>query len=376
MPIGGTFMLKNRLISILDVTGFAVLEPVVRLCAGEEPREQVGKIVRFIGVPILAFMAFLGAWWLVAMNVKTKYGTLPTPSEVWVQAKELTAGHFESQKKKQAFYVQQKNLSAQMKSQAGKLRTQEQAAQVPADKQRLAEGATRMEENAAKALKRRYSGPPTYLDQIATSLKTVFAGFVVASLIAVPLGICGGLSKTFMAAISPMIAIFKPVSPLAWLPIVMILVGALYTTEPDKAWFEKSFISSALTVALCSLWPTLVNTSLAVASIDKDYMNVARVLKLSWSTQLFRIIIPASLPLMFTGLRISLGVGWMVLIAAEMLAQNPGLGKFVWDMFQNGSQQTLAQIMVAVFTIGIIGFILDRIMVVLQKSVSYDSTAM
>jgi nitrate/nitrite transport system permease protein len=152
----------------------------------------------------------------------------------------------------------------------------------------------------------------------------------------------------------------------------MIVVGAVYTTEPAEAWFEKSFISSALTVALCSLWPTLTNTALGVASVEKDHLNVARVLKLSLWTRIRKILVPSALPLIFAGLRISLGVGWMVLIAAEMLAQNPGLGKFVWDMFQNGSSQTLAQIMVAVFTIGIIGFILDRIMVALQRSVSYS----
>jgi nitrate/nitrite transport system permease protein len=127
------------------------------------------------------------------------------------------------------------------------------------------------------------------------------------------------------------------------------------------------------TVALCSLWPTLVNTALGVASIDKDHMNVARVLKLGWLKKVTTIVIPSALPLIFTGLRLSLGVGWMVLIAAEMLAQNPGLGKFVWDMFQNGSSQTLAQIVVAVFTIGGIGFVLDRTMMLLQRSVSLDS---
>jgi nitrate/nitrite transport system permease protein len=99
------------------------------------------------------------------------------------------------------------------------------------------------------------------------------------------------------------------------------------------------------------------------------------VLKLPWHTRVVKIILPASLPLVFTGLRISLSVGWMVLIAAEMLAQNPGLGKFVWDMFQNGSSQTLAQIMVAVFTIGFIGFFLDRIMMILQRAVSFDAHA-
>jgi nitrate/nitrite transport system permease protein len=128
-------------------------------------------------------------------------------------------------------------------------------------------------------------------------------------------------------------------------------------------------------VALCSLWPALINTSLGVASIDNDYLNVARVLKLGWWKKVRKIVIPSALPLIFTGLRLSLGVGWMVLIAAEMLAQNPGLGKFVWDMFQNGSSQTLAQIMVAVFTIGFIGFFLDRTMMVLQKAVSFDDAA-
>jgi nitrate/nitrite transport system permease protein len=126
-------------------------------------------------------------------------------------------------------------------------------------------------------------------------------------------------------------------------------------------------------VALCSLWPTLVNTAIGVHAIDKDHLNVARVLGLDWPTKVRRIVIPSALPYIFAGLRISLGVGWMVLIAAEMLAQNPGLGKFVWDMFQNGSSATLARIMVAVFTIGIIGFLLDRIMILLQNAVSYQS---
>jgi nitrate/nitrite transport system permease protein len=218
---------------------------------------------------------------------------------------------------------------------------------------------------------RKYSGKPTYLDQIVTSLETVFAGFLLASLVAVPLGILCGLSSLCYAALNPLIQIFKPVSPLAWLPIVMILVSALYTS-PDPL-FEKSFVSSAVTVSLCSLWPTLVNTALGVASVDPDHLNVARVLRLSWRAQVWKIVVPSALPLIFTGLRLSLGVGWMVLIAAEMLSQNPGLGKFVWDMFQNGSSATLAQIMVAVFTIGLIGTALDRIMIGLQRIVSFDA---
>jgi nitrate/nitrite transport system permease protein len=173
--------------------------------------------------------------------------------------------------------------------------------------------------------------------------------------------------------VNPFVQIFRPVSPLAWLPIVMILVSALYA--PKDPLFPKSFISSAITVALCSLWPTLINTAIGVGSIDNDHLNVARVLRLPLGTRIRKIVLPSALPYIFTGLRLSLGVGWMVLIAAEMLAQNPGLGKFVWDMFQNGSSQTLALIMVAVFTIGVIGFALDRLMLMAQQLVSYDRAA-
>jgi nitrate/nitrite transport system permease protein len=176
-----------------------------------------------------------------------------------------------------------------------------------------------------------------------------------------------------MSAVNPLVQIFKPVSPLAWLPIVTMIVSAVYVT--NDGFFAKSFIISAITVSLCSLWATLINTALGVASVSTDYINVAKVLQLSPLKKTFKVLLPATLPLIFTGLRISLGVGWMVLIAAEMLAQNPGLGKFVWDEFQNGSSQSLARIMVAVFTVGIIGFILDRIMVELQKLVSFNKAS-
>jgi nitrate/nitrite transport system permease protein len=174
----------------------------------------------------------------------------------------------------------------------------------------------------------------------------------------------------FNTALNPLIQIFKPVSPLAWLPIVTLTVSALYQTN-DDSWFDKAFLTSAITVTLCSLWPTLINTAVGVSSIDKDLVNVSKVLRLNWSTQIRKIILPSALPFIFTGMRLSLGVGWMVLIAAEMLAQNPGLGKFVWDEFQNGSSQSLGRIMVAVFTIGIIGFILDRMMNSLQNVFSF-----
>jgi nitrate/nitrite transport system permease protein len=146
----------------------------------------------------------------------------------------------------------------------------------------------------------------------------------------------------------------------------------VYVTT-DESWFQKSFLTSAITVTLCSLWPTLINTAVGVSSIDKDLVNVGKVLRLNWFTQIRKIILPSALPYIFTGMRLSLGVGWMVLIAAEMLAQNPGLGKFVWDEFQNGSSNSLGRIMVAVFTIGIIGFVLDRIMQSIQKVFSFGN---
>jgi len=216
-----------------------------------------------------------------------------------------------------------------------------------------------------------YTGKPTYVDQIITSLKTVFTGFVLASLLAIPLGILCGLSRTINAAVSPFIQIFRPVSPLAWLPIVTMVVSALYVSSDPM--FDKAFLNSAITVALCSLWPTVINTTLGVSSIDRDLLNVAKVLRLNWSTKLLKVVIPSALPLIFTGLRLSLGVGWMVLIAAEMLAQNPGLGKFVWDEFQNGSSDSLGRIMVAVFTIGAVGFLLDRVMLAVNSAVSFRS---
>ena len=126
-------------------------------------------------------------------------------------------------------------------------------------------------------------------------------------------------------------------------------------------------------MTLCSLWPTLINTALGVASIDKDLVAVSKVLKMNTYTKITKLVLPSALPLIFTGLRLSLGVGWMVLIAAEMLAQNPGLGKFVWDEFQNGSSSSLAKIMVAVLTIGIIGFLLDRVMYAIQSLFTFTS---
>ena len=295
------------------------------------------------GIPLVAIALFLLLWSRLSAGIETSLGRIPGPVAVWEQTQALWVDHLAERGKRTAFYERQK-----------------------------ARNTERLKEDPnVTIIERAYTGKPTYIDQIFTSLKTVFAGFLLATLFAVPVGIFCGLSKTVNRALNPFIQLFKPVSPLAWLPIVTLLVSALYKSENPM--FAKSFVTSAITVTLCSLWPTVINTALGVASIDRDLMNVARVLNLGVFTRLFKLVLPASLPLIFTGLRLSLGVGWMVLIASEMLAQNPGLGKFIWDEFQNGSASSLARIMVAVFTIGFVGFLLDRVMYALQSLFTFGA---
>jgi len=335
--------LITRMNPYLAVLGVGWLVPILKMASGDTPGAQLRELWRELGVPLAAIALFVVLWAGAAARVETSLGALPGPAAVWAAAQNLVAEHGAERTRRTEFYARQEARNAE----------------------------TLAENPEAEMRVRRYTGKPTYFDQILTSLATVFTGFVLGMLVAVPLGVLAGLSKTVNAAINPLVQVFKPVSPLAWLPIVTMVVSAVYvSTDPL---LEKSFITSAITVTLCSLWPTLINTALGVASIDKDLMNVGRVLKLGWFTQVFRIVLPSALPLIFTGLRLSLGVGWMVLIAAEMLAQNPGLGKFVWDEFQNGSSESLARILVAVFTIGIIGFLLDRIMLALQAAVTHSA---
>ncbi|SEC23623.1 nitrate/nitrite transport system permease protein [Tenacibaculum sp. MAR_2009_124] len=216
-----------------------------------------------------------------------------------------------------------------------------------------------------------YTGRPSFLDQVIRSLKTVFAGFLLAFFIAVPLGIFIGLSPSLKSAFNWFIQIFKPVSPVVWYLLVFMIVKTLLIDSNEDSSFTISFIS----VGLCSMWATLVNTAMGVSTVDKDYINVAKVLKLGNFQKIIKIILPSSLPLIFTGLKITLSVAWMVLIAIELLAQSPGLGLFVWEEFQNGANDSNAKIIVAMFVIGIIGFLLDRFMLLIQNSVSFNKTS-
>ncbi len=332
----------NKADAWFQVLGLAWMTPILKAAAGDNPRAQMSEIWRLLGVPLLAIMVFIGAWATLAPTVQTSLGAVPGPAQVWEQAVNLNADAIREGEKEAAFYERQDARNAELIA----------------------------NDRADDVKQRVYTGKPTYYQQIWTSIKTVFFGFLIASIIAIPLGIMAGLSATANAAINPLIQIFKPVSPLAWLPIVTMVVSALYATNDGM--FSKSFLVSAITVTLCSLWPTLINTALGVSSIDKDLVSVSKVLKMSTYSKITKLVLPSALPLIFTGLRLSLGVGWMVLIAAEMLAQNPGLGKFVWDEFQNGSSQSLAKIMVAVVTIGIIGFLLDRVMYALQSMFTFS----
>lgn len=296
-------------------------------------------------IPLVGILIFLIIWSAAASKIDTSLGKFPGPTAVLTQFESLYNEHQNERNKESAFYERQEKRNA------------ERIAQDP----------------SYKAKVRAYTGKETFLDQIITSLKTVSSGFLLAAAIAIPLGIMIGLSKTLYTAVNPIIQVFKPVSPLAWLPLVTMVVSALYVT-PDPI-VPKAFINSMITVTLCCLWPMVVNTAVGVASIDSDLVNVSKVLNLNGLTHVKKIVLPASVPMIFTGMRLSLGIAWMVLIAAEMLAQNPGLGKFVWDEFQNGSSNSLSRIMAAIVVIGFIGFLLDRLMLQIQRIFSWDKSS-
>jgi nitrate/nitrite transport system permease protein len=302
-------------------------------------------VLRGIGAPLAGIVVFLALWHVMAKGIETSLGTLPGPAEVWEQAGNLYQEYLAERSREAAFHERQERRKAEF------------LAQSPGEAFVLLA----------------YTGKPTFPDQILTSIQTVVAGFLLGVVIAVPLGIVCGLSAKVYSAINPLVQVLRPVSPLAWLPIVTMIVSALYVTQVPG--LPKSYVISALTVMLCCLWPTMINTTIGVSSVNRDLVNVARVLRLGWLTNVRRIVLPSALPMIFAGMRVSIGIGWMVLIATEMLAQNPGLGKFIWDEFQNGSSQSLARIMVAVVVIGVIGFLLDRLMLLLQRRVGWDKQA-
>ncbi len=529
---------KYRLLRFIDISGFKVFDPVVRLFFGEEPKKQVGEITRFMIMPIVFVCCCLLLWNFVAPRHKTKSGEVPTPAQVWdalivndtihkrendkesdfalgadertdaiagvnetleskaaelaelkvslaevektekekleksleplkAQQTELKAANKELRNARKAEAEKlaeavvkkssqpddllaflredaklteaeketEKELKSQLKeldedSKALKLARSDYsslanevnhlekrleylqkgnrslkvekattsaeeatvslaAATSSKDILAAAKSVVKSEVKAEKIAAQKYPRQSTIWFQLWRSLFTVFIGFVLAAAVAIPLGILCGLNKVAMACLTPLISVFKPVSPVVWLLIFQIVVGAFFPnpeTHPllvginSLPWIgslkvNPALIFSACTVAMCALWPALVNTALGVSAVEQDHLNVAKVLKLGLWQRLTKIIIPSALPLVFAGLRISLGVGWMVLIAAEALSSSEGLGKYVWDEYQNGGSQTFANILLACFVIGLVGFFLDRIMIVLQRSVSFGDSA-
>lgn len=320
-------------------------ERIIGLLNMQQSASQLSSIGRKLGLPLLGIVLFLVIWQSCAPQVQTSLGQLPGPGQVWMEAQGLHGEYLADKEREAAFYERQQARRAAL------LEKKPQAELPPV---------------------RPYTASPTFYSQIGTSLKTVLSGFALAALVAIPLGIAIGLSSVLYSAVNPLIQLFKPISPLAWLPLVTLVVASVYT-QPNPS-MPRSFVTSLITVALCCLWPTAVNTAVGVASVNLDLNNVSKVLRLSWMSHVRHIVLPSAVPMIFTGLRLSLGVAWMVLIAAEMLSQNPGLGKFIWDEFQNGSSQSLARIMVAVITIGLIGYLLDRAMQVIQRTVSWDKS--
>ncbi|MDQ3582106.1 MAG: nitrate ABC transporter permease [Pseudomonadota bacterium] len=178
------------------------------------------------------------------------------------------------------------------------------------------------------------------------SLVLVAKGYALAILIGTPLGFLLGLSKMFAKSFDPIIQVLRPVSPLAWLPLGLVL-------------FERSEPAALFTIAVCAMWPTVLNTAVGVRSVPQDYINVARVLKLSRVKTLFKVLIPATMPYMFTGFRLSLGIAWLVIVAAEMLTGVPGVGGFLWQEYNSLIYE---HIILCILTIGLVGFVLDRLM--------------
>jgi nitrate/nitrite transport system permease protein len=178
------------------------------------------------------------------------------------------------------------------------------------------------------------------------SLVLVAKGYALALLMGTPLGFVLGLSTLFRRAFDPIIQILRPVSPLAWLPLGLVL-------------FQHSKPASLFTIAICAMWPTVLNTAMGVRAIPQDYLNVARVLKLSPAKRFLKILLPATLPYMFTGFRLSLGIAWLVIVAVEMLTGSPGVGGFLWQEYNSLIYE---HIILCILTIGLVGFALDRVM--------------
>ena len=191
--------------------------------------------------------------------------------------------------------------------------------------------------------------------QLAWSIGRVALGFFLAAVVAIPLGFLIGMSRLVFDALDPYIQVLKPISPLAWMPL------ALFT-------LKDSGVSAIFVIFVCSIWPMLINTAFGVAAVRKEWIDVARTLEVKPIRRALLVILPAAAPTIMTGMRISIGIAWLVIVAAEMLVGGTGIGYFVWNEWNNLS---ISNILVAVLMIGLIGMILDMCFARLQKAVTY-----
>lgn len=191
--------------------------------------------------------------------------------------------------------------------------------------------------------------------QLGYSIGRVLLGFTLAALVAIPLGFLVGMSPLMSAALNPFIQVLKPISPLAWMPL------ALYT-------IKDSSISAIFVIFICSLWPMLINTAFGVATVRKDWLNVAKTLEMSPGRTAWQVILPAAAPTILTGMRISIGIAWLVIVAAEMLVGGTGIGYFVWNEWNNLS---ITNVINSILLIGLVGMVLDQLLARLQSAVAY-----
>ena len=417
MPTKKELGMKTKIINVLKWIGLGFLEPIIRLISGDDVKKNTIQILKKIIFPVVAIFLFIGAWSSFADKlqnkaIKNKYDsvekkqgkevadnlmkqmqdpksaerpkTLPTPSDIAGAYRSLKSEHKRIEKDKR------KQIAAKTKVNNRKikkwLKQTKPTELVNADGEKVtvvpAELAKKFKSQRSSffsflsstdfspvgLIAEEYTGPPTFIDQVKTSLFNVFCGFLLALFIAVPLGIFMGLSETLRDAINPFIQVFKPVSPVVWYLLVYMIVTTLLPDGDDNTTFYITFIA----VGLCAMWATLVNTAVGVASVDKDILNVSKVLKLGTFQHIFKVVLPASIPLIFTGLRITMSVAWMVLIAIELLSSSPGLGTFVWEEYQGDALDSNSKIIFAMLVIGFIGFLLDRIMLMIQNLASFE----
>ena len=199
------------------------------------------------------------------------------------------------------------------------------------------------------------------------SLSLVAKGYLIALALGTPLGFLLGLSKRFTQMVDPIVQVLRPVSPLAWFPLGLVLFSSVKMMGGDgKVSFGPSDAAALFTIAICAMWPTVINTAVGVRAVPQDYLNVAKVLKLSKLKTLTKVLIPASLPNMFTGFRLSLGMAWLVIVAVEMLTGRPGVGGFLFQQYNAGRH---AHIILCILIIGIVGLVIDRLMTTVETCI-------